>query len=119
MGNTKSIAAKEIRQKIQNNEDIVLINALSRESFCTKHIPGSINIPAAKIRDNAELFLPDKNQGIVVYCKNSQCQKSDYAVETLISMGYKNVIHYPGGLEDWQKEGFALVKSESEVKDEC
>lgn len=119
METTKSLQAKEIKQKIQNNEDIVLVDALSKESFCAKHIPGSINIPVANIREYAEIILPDKNQNIVVYCKNADCKKSDYALETFVSMGYKNVIHYPDGLEGWQKEGFELVVSGPGVKDEC
>jgi len=116
---TEKLTAKDIKQKVQNNEDIVLIDSLSKESFCAKHIPGSINIPANKIREYAEIILPDKNQSMVVYCKNVSCKTSDHAAETLISLGYKNVIHYPEGLEGWEKEGFKLVVSGETEKDEC
>lgn len=107
----KTITAKDLRQKIQNNEDIVLIDTLSQESFCAKHIPGSINIPTMNILKNAELVLPYKNQEIIAYCKNSSCMKSTKAVEMLSQLGYKNVTHYVDGIDGWVKEGFKLVET--------
>lgn len=116
---TKNLLAKDIKQKMQNNEDVILINTLSKESFCAKHIPGSINIPTDKIKEYAEYVLPDKNQNLIVYCANSSCMKSVKAIEMFTELGYKNVLHYPEGLAGWLKEGFKLVETGPGVNDEC
>src|SRR3989338_11573929 len=56
----------------------ILINTLSKEDFEKKHIPGSINIPAAQIAQKApQLF--SKHDWLVVYCANSQCTQSQKA----------------------------------------
>lgn len=116
---TKILLAKDIKQKFQNNEDVILIDTLSKESFCAKRIPGSINIPTAEIKERVEYILPDKNQNLIVYCANSSCMKSTKAVEILTELGYKNVLHYPDGLAGWLKDGFKLVETGLHVDDEC
>ena len=114
------ITTRELRQKIQNNEDFILINTLSHESFCAHHIPGSINIPENKLQELAELVLPDKDQKVIVYCKNATCHASDRAAETLANLGYKHVTHYAGGLEGWKEDGFELIESgEEAVNEKC
>lgn len=115
----KNLVAKDIKQKIQNNEDVVLIDTLSKESFCAKHIPGSINIPTDGITKYAEYVLPDKSQNLIVYCASSSCMKSVQAKEKLTELGYKNVVHYPEGLSGWLKEGFKLVGTGEDVKADC
>ena len=112
------ITARALKQKIQNNEDVILIDALSPESFCAHHIPGSINIPENKLQEFAELVLPDKDQEVIVYCKNRECKASGRAAEILANLGYTNVIHYAGGLEGWKQDGFDLVESGEEAKNE-
>jgi rhodanese-related sulfurtransferase len=107
----KELKASDVKMMMQNNEDVVLIDTLSKESFCERHIPGSISISLKDIVKQAEIVLPDKNQRIITYCKNPECQTSVKAAEQLTNLGYKNVTHYAGGLEDWEKEGNQLVKS--------
>lgn len=116
---TKTLIAKEIKHKLQNNEDVVLINTLSKGSFCAKRIPGSINIPTDKVKELAEYILPDKNQNLIVYCAHSLCMKSTKAAKIFTELGYKNVFHYPEGISGWLKEGFKLVESGFHVNDEC
>lgn len=115
----KNLVAKDIKQKIQNNEDVILIDTLSKESFCAKHIPGSINMPTDEIKKYAEYVLPDKNQNLIVYCANTTCLKSVHAKEKLIELGYKNVLHYPEGLSGWLKDGFKLVGTGEHLKADC
>lgn len=114
------ISANDIKQKMQNNEDFVLVDTLSRESFLERHIPCSINLPLKYINKYAEAVLPDKNQEIITYCKNVNCKTSVMAVEQLNKMGYTNVAHYSGGLEGWKEAGLELASSgQTEHAEEC
>ena len=102
------VSAGELKQKIQNNEDLVLINTLSNDSFCSMHIPGSINIPTNQIIEYVEKILPFKGQHLVVYCRNVFCRKSMRAAELLEALDYKKVSHFVGGLKEWKEAGYKL-----------
>jgi len=102
----KTIIAKELKRKIDANEDFILVNVLSRESFEIRRIPKSINIPVDEIEKMASKELPDKNKEIIVYCTSLECQASPTAAKKLITMGYKNVYDFEEGIAGWQDAGF-------------
>lgn len=92
----------------------ILINALPKEEFQKKHIPGSINIPTDQIaRKASELF--SKHDWLVVYCANSTCDASHKAAQTLEKMGFQNVYRFEGGIEEWQQGGL-YINSETPKK---
>jgi hypothetical protein len=47
--------------------------------------------------------LPDKRAGIVVYCMNEECEASRGEDRELEEMGYRHVLHYPGGKQGWSR----------------
>ncbi|HEY2150168.1 MAG TPA: rhodanese-like domain-containing protein [Vicinamibacterales bacterium] len=80
---------------------ITLVDVLPPESFAAVHIPGAINLPLVDLLDRARQTLPDQNAAIVTYCGGPTCPKGAQAVRELNQMGYTNVSHYRGGLEEW------------------
>ena len=50
----KTISAQELKKKIDDKEDFVLVDVLSKESFEGKHVPSSKNILVSEIEDRAE-----------------------------------------------------------------
>lgn len=109
----QTINAKQVKQKLDNGEDVVVINALPPESFQAKHIPGSVNIPASKIKNLAEQILPDPNQTIIVHCSNTSCSASSKAAYALDEMEYVKVYDFEAGLTGWLKAGFELISIEN------
>ncbi len=81
--------------------NITLVDVLPSESFAAVHIPGSINLPLVDLPDRARQTLPDQNAAIVTYCGGPSCPKGAQAVRELTQLGYTNVSHYRGGLEEW------------------
>ena len=102
----KTISAQELKKKIDDKEDFVLVDVLSKESFESKHVPSSKNILVSEIEDRAEEELPDKNKLVVVYCSNTACTASPSAAAKLEEMGYTNVVDFESGLTGWQEAGF-------------
>ena len=47
---------------------VTLVDVLSPESFASRHIPGSINLPVADIALHAGERLTDRRVRIVTYC---------------------------------------------------
>lgn len=100
--------AEVLFEELQTNQRPVVINALSEEAYIAERIPGSISIPAENA-DRINNIIPDKDQDIVVYCANADCQASAQLAETLIDKGYSRVRDFEEGLAGWKEQGYNLV----------
>ena len=52
--------------------------------------------------------IPDLDTLVVVYCANPECESSVEVTQRLLELGYRNVLHYAGGKEDWRGAGLPL-----------
>jgi rhodanese-related sulfurtransferase len=100
----RTIIKSQLKQYLDQKQDLLLIDVLPREMYIKQHIPGAVNIP---IKDN-ENFLKDvearvesEDQLIVVYCANIKCDASEKAAQKLESAGFSNVRRFEEGLEGW------------------
>jgi rhodanese-related sulfurtransferase len=100
----QTISKSQLKQLIDQQQDMTLIDVLPKESFQKQHIPGAINI---QFKDNSN-FLNEvlqhvalKDQRIVVYCLNTQCPLSKDAAQKLEGAGYTNVQAFEEGVEGW------------------
>ncbi len=99
------ISREDLKQKLDEGEDLKLVCALSEWAFRAMHIPGSFHIDGPGLV--AELL--DVDDQIVVYCTNVNCVSSVTAYNRLVESGYSNVRRYAGGLEDWEAAGYPLA----------
>lgn len=102
MKNFKTINREELRMKIDRKDDFVLLETLPKESFEEGHLPGARNLPVDEIENRASSLIPKKDTEVVVYCASFDCNASEKAAEKLVSLGYTNVIDFPGGKADWK-----------------
>lgn len=100
----RTIIKSQLKQYLDQKQDLLLIDVLPREMFIKQHIPGAVNIP---LKDNQN-FLKDvearaesEDQLIVVYCANIKCDASEKAAQKLESAGFTNVQRFEEGLEGW------------------
>ncbi len=103
--------AEVLFDKMNSNERPVLLNALDHEAYTAKRIPGSINVPAGNA-DLVEDIVPDKEQDIVVYCANADCDASPKLAQELMEKGYTRVWDFEEGLAGWKQEGYELKGQE-------
>lgn len=93
-------------------EKVVFVDALSPESFAKEHIPGAINLPANDPESNWSKFEKiEKSKDIIVYCANVCCPASEKVAHFLEGKGYKTVLEFSGGLEEWKAAGNPLEGS--------
>ncbi len=64
----KTITRDELRKKIENKDDFILIETLPKGTYDHAHLPTAINFPPDKVAALAAEKLPDKSAEIVVYC---------------------------------------------------
>lgn len=103
--------AEILFERLQTNERPVLINALEEEAYIARRIPGSVNVPAGHA-EWAEHIVPDKEQEIVVYCANADCNASSKLAEALVDKGYVQVWDFVEGLDGWEEAGYEFAGSE-------
>jgi rhodanese-related sulfurtransferase len=104
------IERDELRRKIESDDNLVLVDALSPMSYAHSHLPGAVNIPPGRV-DELARRIPDKGGEIVVYCLDPECESSVEVAGRLVELGYTNVRHYAGGKNDWVAAGLPLERA--------
>jgi len=101
----KTIAADELRRRINSAAPPVLLEALPERYYVQKHLPGARLFPHDQVEKLAASVVPDKAAQIVVYCASRTCQNSRVAAQHLLRLGYVDVAVYEGGKQEWEQSG--------------
>ena len=100
----RTISREELKEKLDHKEDFRLVMALAEWAYEAKHIPGSIHFATMK----EAIQSLNKDDEIVVYCSDENCIASTALGQLLERNGYSHVLHYSGGLQDWELAGYPL-----------
>ena len=95
MADINQITYEDLLKRVRNGA--ILLDVRTKQEFIEGHINGAIVIPYYEVLKRIEKIIPNKEQEIIVYCKNGG--RGVTAVETLIKLGYKNVYNLKGGME--------------------
>jgi len=108
------ISAEELKHKLDQHENIKLVNPLSEDKFRAAHIEGSVNLALQhgfqnnSIKEEIEKVV-DLEDEIVVYCTDDACAASRFLYTELEKYGYENICRFSGGLRAWEEAGYTLV----------
>jgi rhodanese-related sulfurtransferase len=92
-----AIDRAQLQAKRAGRQPFKLVMAASDFGFRAKHIPGSLHVQA-----HGETFSSlAKDDDIVVYCSNLDCNASKAVIKQLHALGFTKVAHYAGGVIDW------------------
>ena len=75
-------------------------------------IPRARWLPADASNRRIRRSLPSRHRLVVTYCSNLKCPASAMLAKKLHTMGYKNVIEYPYGIQGWTEAGYPTRKHE-------
>ena len=87
-------------------QDFVLVDARSRESYEAGHLPGAISLPHGKMVESKMAAWP-KETVFVTYCAGPHCNGAARGALRLAELG-RPVKIMAGGITGWLDEGFAL-----------
>lgn len=96
----------ELREKLLNNESLVLLDSREQDEFEVSHISGALPVGYEQF-DIKSLDNTPKDASIIVYC--SVGYRSERIGEKLKEAGFENVYNLYGGVFQWTNDGFELV----------
>ncbi|GAA0302987.1 rhodanese-related sulfurtransferase [Gracilibacillus halotolerans] len=92
----KQVTPEEVAKRLQNGEEIIVIDVREKNEVATGRIPGAKHIPLGHLAlRKCEL---DKKQSYIITCQSGNRSKA--ACGILEALGYK-VEDMTGGMNDW------------------
>ncbi|WP_199711943.1 rhodanese-like domain-containing protein [Alginatibacterium sediminis] len=77
-----------------------MIDVRTLQEYQSGHMRGAVNIPYDQIQLQIAAQVPDKSTPVLLYCRSGR--RSGIAQQSLIALGYKNVVNI-GGIEELQE----------------
>jgi rhodanese-related sulfurtransferase len=93
----KHLSVTELKNKIQQNEKLFLLDVREPPEYRYARIEGSVLIPLNRIPQRLEEL--DRDQEIVVICHHGI--RSQQAADYLVKSGFKDVANLTGGIDAW------------------
>ncbi|MBC8030948.1 MAG: rhodanese-like domain-containing protein [Pyrinomonadaceae bacterium] len=95
------ITATELKQRLDNGEDIQLIDVREADEVAIATIPNAVHIPLGQVMSRASEIDPTRET--VIHCKMGG--RSAKAIEALKRSGFAgNLINLKGGITAWSNE---------------
>ena len=94
------VTAAEIKQKLDANADLILLDVREPFERTTAAIEPSLHIPMGEIPSRVQELDPDKH--IVVYCHHGV--RSLNVTSWLRQQGFETVQSLRGGIDRWSRE---------------
>lgn len=97
-----TVTAEELKSMIDRNL-VTVIDVRDAAAYLEAHIPGALQIPLARIKEEAP-YLP-KGKPVVTYCTCPAEESSGQAAMILASAGLADVYALKGGFDAWRSAG--------------
>lgn len=98
--------------RLVNHEDAKVVDVRPREEFRLGHITNAVQVNAADIeKDNLANVSKNKEQAVIVVCKNGQ--QSVKSAAELTKHDYSNVYVLKDGLISWAEAKLPLVRGKN------
>ncbi len=97
--NRKLITAAALKERLENGEDITVVDARAAIQYEQAHVNGAISMPQDRMRE--ELDTLDKDKTVVTYCNKGVTGNA--AQNILINNGFKKVYNLSGGHSNYKK----------------
>lgn len=94
----KNLSSDDLKQRIKENKNLVLIDVRRPAEYRQGHIPNAINYPLSQLRKRVKEIPRDKE--ILIYCRNGM--RSRHAGRILKGKGFSNIAQLRGGLVWWE-----------------
>ena len=97
-----TISVSELKGKIDNKDNFLLIDVREPSEFEIVRIPGSVLIPKQGFLDGSALASLPQDKPIILHCKSGV--RSAECLAILKSAGFADATHVSGGVVAWAKQ---------------
>lgn len=109
---TPSLSAAEVKQLLDQEADIIIVDARRFDEYQTMNIPSSISVPGAELVLHAPALAEKPSTQIIVNCAGRT--RSIIGTQSLVNAGIKNPVHaLRNGTIGWTLAGFDLEHHQS------
>ena len=99
------ISSKDLNEKLG---DIQLIDVRTPEEYAQGHLKNAVNINFNDPTFANDMDKLDKSKELYIYCRSGN--RSGKASKQLGNMGFTKVYDLEGGINDWNRNKFEVVK---------
>ena len=104
----RETTVQDVKPRLDRGEKFALVDVREESEWAAGHLPRAMHLGKGIIERDIEQAIPDTNAEIIVYCGGGF--RSALTAESLMKMGYRNVISMDGGFRAWRDAGYPIVK---------
>jgi rhodanese-related sulfurtransferase/DNA-binding transcriptional ArsR family regulator len=103
------VTRQELARRLQQGEELVVLDVRPAEEYAAGHLPGAVSIPVSELRRRlAEL---PRDREVVAYCRGPFCAFAHDAVQVLADAGL-TARRLEDGLPEWRAAGLPVFHPE-------
>ncbi|HVT63145.1 MAG TPA: rhodanese-like domain-containing protein [Legionellaceae bacterium] len=106
MTQIKTISVLLLKQLMDQNPNLCLIDIREPQEWSEAHIPNVLHIPKQDLAGYCLAQNIPYSQDIYLHCRSGM--RSMAAAEQLQSMGYQSVYSVEGGIVAWENAGYPI-----------
>jgi thiosulfate/3-mercaptopyruvate sulfurtransferase len=98
--------------------EVILIDLREPRDFAIGHLPGALNLPILRFGVDFERQVATGWPGadraaipLLLYCYGTDCVRSRQAGAQAARLGFRNVLWFRGGIQEWREAGYPLPES--------
>ena len=104
----RETTVQDVKPRLDRGDKFVLVDVREESEWAAGHLPKAMHLGRGIIERDIEQAIPDTNAEVIVYCGGGF--RSALTAESLMKMGYRNVISMDGGFRAWREAGYPVVK---------
>ncbi len=100
--NVQNLDAENFKEKLEKNENAVLLDVRTPQEYHDVRIPNSINLDLMDPYFIHEIEKLDKSKSYYIYCRSGN--RSYYACMEMLKLGFTEVYNLADGIIGWNGE---------------
>ena len=110
----KVIGIERFRELLDSGA--VVLDARTASEYEAEHIPGALLCDYYEIGRYIDCVTDNISpyEEFVIYCTGPDCEDSEMLARELYAMGYRKVLVFKGGIEEWIDSGMPVESGQKE-----
>jgi rhodanese-related sulfurtransferase len=106
----KTLTAEGLIEQANSSAELIIIDARISKDRASGYIEDSISLPDINTNcDTLSKVVKNGQTPLLFYCNGVKCGRSVVAIKIAKSCGYKNLLWFRGGFEEWQEKGYQYL----------